>query len=323
MEMNKKSDFILKKITDDLISEIGIVMLQLEKLERGINKIQDTMDDHEVKEQARYEMLIEKITNIEMQIKTSITNIKGQTESVKTEYKHTSKQSIKIETSWIQKFDTPRSAEARMKMVRSIINEGEGRINEYVINAMSVVPRHIFSRDDRYDPYAYDKPFPVSRFQTESAPNVIAIMLSLFPLMPGDNILFIGGKGGYIQSVAAEMIGKKGRITVLSKDQDAIRHNKEICEQTPYAEIIDWKLVNDPLDPRAATQSAPYNSIFICGRISQIPKQHLVLLASEKSYLVAPIGGEESQKFCVIDRTDKKYTVNEVKDFGLIFGPPV
>ena len=321
MEMNKKSDFILKKITDDLISEIGIVMLQLEKLERGINKIQDTMDDHEVKEQARYEMLIEKITNIEMQIKTSITNIKGQTESVKTEYKHTSKQSIKIETSWIQKFDTPRSAEARMKMVRSIINEGEGRINEYVINAMSVVPRHIFSRDDRYDPYAYDKPFPVSRFQT-GVPKCYSHHVIVISAYARDNILFIGGKGGYIQRLP-EMIGKKGRITVLSKDQDAIRHNKEICEQTPYAEIIDWKLVNDPLDPRAATQSAPYNSIFICGRISQIPKQHLVLLASEKSYLVAPIGGEESQKFCVIDRTDKKYTVNEVKDFGLIFGPPV
>jgi len=321
-ELNKKSEFMLQKISDSFISEINLITSKLDKIDKKIEDVHKFAKLHERFDEERFAILVEKITSIEQKIETITTNINDQTETVRIEYNKTTKETIKIETNWVENFDTPEYKKLRRKMVQEILEEEGSKVNKYVIDTMLRVPRHIFVRDPKSEPYNSKKPFKVSKYQTESAPNVIALMLSMFPILPGDNILFIGAKGGYIQSLTAEIIGYQGKITVLSSDEEAISYNKEICKKTPYHSIIKWKLVNDPMNYKNALEDAPYNSIFICGRISSIPKYHLALL-DEKGYLIAPIGDEENQIFSIIERSEDNYKIKEIEDFKLIFGPPI
>jgi protein-L-isoaspartate(D-aspartate) O-methyltransferase len=94
--------------------------------------------------------------------------------------------------------------EARLAMVRDQI-EKRGVSDPAVLEAMRVVPRHLFVPQEwTGDAYA-DHPLPIGYGQTISQPYIVAWMTELLQGKPGDRVLEIGTGSGYQAAVLAEL----------------------------------------------------------------------------------------------------------------------
>ncbi len=73
--------------------------------------------------------------------------------------------------------------------------------------AMRAVPRHAFV-PERQQEHAYeDRPLPIGRNQTISAPHMVAMMTDQLAPDPGETVLEIGTGCGYHAAVTAEVVG--------------------------------------------------------------------------------------------------------------------
>ncbi len=80
-------------------------------------------------------------------------------------------------------------------------------LSEPVTRAMETVPREEFlSGSQRSRAYA-DRPLPIGKGQTVSAPHMVAIMTEKLDISQGDDVLEIGTGCGYHAAVTAEVVG--------------------------------------------------------------------------------------------------------------------
>lgn len=336
--ISEKSDLLLKNIVKNLNSELSQINTKLGEIRQKVDKVQKSMDHHGQVSSEHFSILVEKMTNMTLQIETMQMTQNEQSITVQNKIKETTIIKLAYGRNW-PKIDSNLSRKLREKMVSAIQNDHRHRtiVNPVVLGAMRIVPRHIFINLDYIkgeehtflEPellkyfYQPDIPMKITNNTNSSSPSVIAIMMSLFQMSPNDKILFIGAKGGYIQSIAAEIVGSKGKIYIYSKDQKAIIRNENICNlQTPYGNIMKW-LYGDSLDDLTRLYSyAPFNCIFICGQINHIPKQCLALL-EDKGVLIAPIGKRELQEFTILEKKGDRYKRSIIRDFEVIFGPVI
>ncbi|MEF8774670.1 MAG: protein-L-isoaspartate(D-aspartate) O-methyltransferase [Halobacteriales archaeon] len=79
--------------------------------------------------------------------------------------------------------------------------------DEATVEAMRAVPRHEFVPERRRDRAYVDTPLPIGEDQTISAPHMVAEMVDLLDLDPGEDVLEIGTGCGYHAAVVAEVVG--------------------------------------------------------------------------------------------------------------------
>ncbi len=338
--INEQTDVILKNITQILNSGIIQISIELGTIDKKVDNIQDTIEYSQKITYEHFAILVEKITRLDSSIEIIISTQEEQSTKVQHDYKQLYTTRQEFTGNW-SNIDNDLSEKLRNKMVENILSSSFHRkiINDIVINALKVVPRHIFANLDFIiedpdsisimDPqildhlYKHKKPLRISDLSNSSSPEVIAIMMSLFNIRPSDNILFIGAKGGYIQSLAAEIVGSTGKICIFTKDFEALQRNEYICNvKTPYGSIMTWIYGEYFDDITRLLIHAPFDSIFICGQISRVPHKFLALLKENNSYVIAPIGKKKFQEFTIIEKNGEKYQKNVISDFGLVFGPP-
>lgn len=101
-----------------------------------------------------------------------------------------------------------------------------------IINATLQVPKHLFVdmkvfksatkiNDDNEclaKIYEYNKALRASQEQNISSTEITCAQLSLIPLNSGDRVLFLGAKAGYIQTIAAQIVGFQGQVWICSQD---------------------------------------------------------------------------------------------------------
>ncbi|MBU0530584.1 MAG: protein-L-isoaspartate(D-aspartate) O-methyltransferase [Candidatus Aenigmatarchaeota archaeon] len=96
------------------------------------------------------------------------------------------------------------------KLVEYLRNAGYIKSSS-VADAFISVPREHFVLE-RYKKYAYvDNPLTIHKSQTISAPSMVAIMLELLDLRPGQKILEVGAGSGWNAALMASMI-KPGKV---------------------------------------------------------------------------------------------------------------
>ncbi|MFC6753727.1 protein-L-isoaspartate O-methyltransferase [Halorubrum tibetense] len=80
-------------------------------------------------------------------------------------------------------------------------------VSERTLAAIGSVPRHEFVparlRSRAYD----DRPLPIGHDQTVSAPHMVAVMIDLLEVGPGDRVFEVGTGCGYHAAVVAEIVG--------------------------------------------------------------------------------------------------------------------
>jgi protein-L-isoaspartate(D-aspartate) O-methyltransferase len=92
----------------------------------------------------------------------------------------------------------------RLRMVKEQI-QNRGIRSERVLDAMRMVPRHLFVPDaERYRAYE-DSPAPIGHGQTISQPYIVAFMTEALDIAPDHRVLEIGTGSGYQAAVLATL----------------------------------------------------------------------------------------------------------------------
>ena len=86
--------------------------------------------------------------------------------------------------------------------------EARGIADPLVLAAMGEVPREVFVSEPLQE-FAYeDAALPIEAGQTISQPYIVARMIELAEVKPGDKVLEVGAGSGYAAAVLSRIAGK-------------------------------------------------------------------------------------------------------------------
>jgi len=173
-------------------------------------------------------------------------------------------------------------AAARAKMVETQI-VARGVRNPRVLDAMRVVPRHLFV-DDAQRGHAYeDGPLPIGGRQTISQPYIVALMSELLDLTPNERVLEIGTGSGYQSAVLSRLAGHVYSIEIIP---ELAKQSAERLTRLGFANIT----VKEGDGYRGWPEFAPFDGIIVTAAPERIPQPLLDQLAPN-GRMVIPVGG--------------------------------
>ncbi|OKY79074.1 MAG: Protein-L-isoaspartate carboxylmethyltransferase Pcm [Candidatus Methanohalarchaeum thermophilum] len=186
--------------------------------------------------------------------------------------------------------------------------------NKKVIKAMKKVPRHLFVSKDLKNESYVDKPLPIGKNQTISAPHMVGILVQELNLTGEEKVLEIGSGSGYNASVIAEIL-HKGKVITIERHHKLADKAKENIKKSGYTEKIKI-IVGD--GSQGYKEEAPYDRILLTAGAPEIP-QPLKEQLKENGIIVAPVGGRRSQTLIVGKKINGK--IKEEKKGGCAFVP--
>ena len=226
--------------------------------------------------------------------------------------------------------------------------------SDTIVNAMLQVPKHsfvdmtVFKKITKINDdneclntiYKYSQALRVSETQNMSSTEITCAQLCLIPLNSGDRVLFLGAKGGYIQTIAAQTVGFQGQVWICSQDHLGLKHVEDVLRShVPpiLRQIIKCVLVKNVQDANEVKTGLQqhvksveqyFDIIHVCGAISQDALEHFQQLLKVEGQLLAPINiDKDTQKFTILHKTRNQIsgqvTFNKrvLNDWGIIFGP--
>ena len=199
--------------------------------------------------------------------------------------------------------------QGRRKMLVDLLMT-KGIEDKKVLEAINIVPRHLFL-DSAFVEFAYrDEAFPIAAGQTISHPYTVAFQTQLLDVHPTEKVLEIGTGSGYQTAV----------LVAIGAEVFTIERQKELFD---FSKII-LKKIN--LEPRYQTYGdgykglpsfAPFDKIIVTAGAPEIPNDLLHQL-KVGGVMVIPVG-EKSQQMIVIIRLDEeKYEKYEFGDFKFV-----
>ena len=161
----------------------------------------------------------------------------------------------------------------------------KGITNEMVLNAIKIIPRHLFI-DSSFSDHAYqDKAFPIAAEQTISQPYTVAFQSQTLSVNPGDVILEIGTGSGYQTAVLIE----------LGAEVYTIERQHELFKKTSlFLPKLGYKpkkfIFGDGY--KGFKEKAPFDKIIVTAGAPIVPKP---LLAQLKvgGMLLIPVGDKK------------------------------
>ncbi len=185
-------------------------------------------------------------------------------------------------------------AKARERMVERQI-AGRGVRDERVLAAMREVPREEFVSESLRE-FAYeDAPLPIEAGQTISQPYIVAHMVELARVSPGDRVLEIGAGSGY----AAAVMGR------IAKEVYAIERHAELASlarRRMQALGYDNVTIIHGDGTRGLPEKAPFDAILVAAGGPDVPETLRDQLAVG-GRLVLPVGKRTVQRLVVVHRT--------------------
>jgi len=115
---------------------------------------------------------------------------------------------------------------ARERMVERLAARDE--FADATLDAMAAVPRHEFVPSTARDRAYEDRPLPIGRDQTISAPHMVAAMADLLDLDRDESVLEIGTGCGYHAAVTAELVGPANVYSVEYHESLADRTRRRL-----------------------------------------------------------------------------------------------
>ena len=214
--------------------------------------------------------------------------------------------------------DTYKHKGLRLQLVELL--KQKGIVDQRVLDAISVLPRHFFLPHE-FESHAYeDKAFPIGEDQTISQPYTVAYQSQLLQLKQNDKVLEIGTGSGYQGSVLAlcgTQVFSIERHATLSENAAAT-----IRKVNSYGINIQIQMfVGD--GTKGLLEHGPYDKIIVTAGAPSVPKA-LVKQLTIGGLLVIPVGGEKDIQRMVritkIDATNIKTEVFEQFSFVPLLG---
>lgn len=125
----------------------------------------------------------------------------------------------------------PTGEALRHALVDELVADGRIR-SASVEEAMRQVPREVFVPELDLHRVYEDRPQLVKAdatrtLSTISQPTMVAIMLDLAELSPGDRVLEIGSGTGYNAALLATLVGPEGEVVGVDIEDDLVRSSRE------------------------------------------------------------------------------------------------
>lgn len=193
--------------------------------------------------------------------------------------------------------DTDEDRRAREALVERLMRQGQCR-RASTAAALRSVPRHAFVGPNQRDVAYADRPLPIDRGQTISAPHMVATMIDLLAVDAGDRVLEIGTGCGYHAAVMAEVVGAANVFSVEVSSTLAASARERLAA-LGYDEI---KIrTGDGHD--GWEEFAPYEAIYLTCAATRVPERLIDQLADGGRFL-APIGRFHQELVEVTKRDD-------------------
>lgn len=142
---------------------------------------------------------------------------------------------------------------------RDVLNKRE------VIEAMLIVPRHLFIPKDAESSAYMDTPLSIGCSQTISAPHMNAMMCEYLELKEGDRVLEIGTGSGYHAALCAELVAPKesdnpGHVYTMERHEDLVKNARSSLKETGYNDRVT---VISGDGTMGFPEKAPYDKILV------------------------------------------------------------
>ncbi len=179
----------------------------------------------------------------------------------------------------------------RKKLVEVI--RSKGILDERVLKAIGIVPRHLFM-DSSFIKFSYsDQAFPISSGQTISQPYTVAFQTELLAVDPMEKVLEIGTGSGYQTAVLLELGAK---VYTIERHRDLYLKSQSILTSLGYKPHFFY---GDGYEGVPAYQ--PFDKILVTAAAPQVPQKLLEQLKIG-GRLVIPVGGSGGQSMVKIIR---------------------
>ena len=169
-----------------------------------------------------------------------------------------------------------------------------------VIKAMSTVPRHLFIPEDQKRHAYEDRPLPIGRGQTISAPHMVAIMTENLDVEKYNKILEIGSGSGYQAAVLAE-IASEGFIHTVERIPELVEMSIKNLHKAGYKNVE--VIVGD--GTQGYQSRSPYDRIIVTAGSPKIP-QMLIEQLGENSKMLIPVGGQIYQDLISVEKRNNE-----------------
>ncbi|MBI5563168.1 MAG: protein-L-isoaspartate(D-aspartate) O-methyltransferase [Deltaproteobacteria bacterium] len=172
---------------------------------------------------------------------------------------------------------------------------GRGIKNKAVLDAMRIVPRHLFV-DEAFAGQAYgDSPLPIGEGQTISQPYMVAAMIEALGLTGSERVLEIGGGSGYQTAVLAIVAWKVYSVERINRMAVKARRILDGLHASNVVIRIGDGTLGLPAE-------APFDAIIVSAASPEVPEA-LTRQLAEGGALVMPVGGENKQSLVRITKS--------------------
>ncbi|PBC07668.1 protein-L-isoaspartate(D-aspartate) O-methyltransferase [Mesorhizobium sp. WSM3859] len=176
-----------------------------------------------------------------------------------------------------------------------------------ILAAMREVPREVFV-DPGYEEFAYeDGPLPIAQGQTISQPYIVAFMLEMAQIGPGDNVLEVGTGSGYAAAVMSRIVD---HVYTIERHAPLAEDAQRRFQKLGYGNIE----VRIGDGTRGWPEAAPFDAIVVAASGPGAPLA-LQQQLDVGGRLVIPVGDDpDEQRLLKVTRTGAS-TYSE-EDFG-------
>ena len=186
----------------------------------------------------------------------------------------------------------------------------KGIIDDHVLKAIKLIPRHLFI-DSSFADHAYqDKAFPIAAEQTISQPFTVAFQTQTLSINSGDKILEIGTGSGYQTAVLIEL---GALVYTIERQHELFKKTSLFLPKLGY--IPKKFIFGDGY--KGFKEKAPFDKIIVTAGAPFVPKSLLSQLRVGGKLLI-PVGDEKQVMTLFIRKTSKEFEKHELGDFAFV-----
>ncbi|MFM2229200.1 MAG: Protein-L-isoaspartate(D-aspartate) O-methyltransferase [Bacteroidota bacterium] len=204
--------------------------------------------------------------------------------------------------------DTPKHQGLRNQLVTQL--EAKGITDKSVLEAIRLIPRHLFLNSS-FEDFAYqDKAFPIGAGQTISQPYTVAFQSQLLQLKKDDKVLEIGTGSGYQTAVLCKMGAK---VYSVERQNELFKATSLLLPKLG----IRAKHLSFGDGYKGLPAHAPFDCIIVTAGAPIIP-QPLMAQLKIGGRLVIPVGEKEQIMTLLIRKNETQFEKHEFGDFKFV-----
>ena len=207
--------------------------------------------------------------------------------------------------------DSPYARDRAFMVERHL--KARGIDDPLLLAAMGAVPRETFVPEHLQEFVYEDSALPIEAGQTISQPYIVARMLELAEIKPGDKVLEVGAGSGYAAAVMSRMANK---VFAIERHEELAKLARARLKRLGYANVEI--IITD--GTKGLPEEAPFQAIIVSAGGPQVPealKQQLAI----GGRLIIPIGPFGFQTLMRVRRIGEDSF--EEEDFGAVAFVPL